>query len=286
MKIVFGQANSVHYANYQNLCAALDRLWIFLEQFIAQNEMTTESLRAQRFPRGEMKLAVNRIKTPNNSPPELYDRIRTLRAKARIVAAEGDHIWDVIQEAIIKLEENQQDRSNPEQLPALPQHYDKYSETVYLSPPLNRTSSRPEADSANASMARKSESRHSLTLQMPDGYPMHATHQRLGENLQRPSFTPAESSDRYIPREGNIEASSEHGTDRETTGNKDDFDLQTKEEPSHPYKQQKAAFSCEGQGFLGLQQHLKSFSQDEPGTGTGWTLRSRGKSLKYVLIFE
>lgn len=91
---------------------------------------------------------------------------------------------------------------------------------------------------------------------------MHATHQKLGENLQRPSFTPTESSDRYIPRDGNIEASSEHGTDRETTGNKDGFDLPTKEEPSTPYTQQKAAFACEVQGFLDLQQHLKSFSQD------------------------
>lgn len=121
---IFEQGKAEHYSNYVILIMTREKLWNAWKQFIHQNVITSELLINQNFLYDNLQSAIKYMTTPCLAPPDLARKMAGLRMMARFIAIEGESVWGLMQEAVIRLDERNEGHESEGQFPSFSTNID------------------------------------------------------------------------------------------------------------------------------------------------------------------
>lgn len=128
---IFEQGQAKNYANYTMLITIRDNLWACWKQFIGHNLITPEFLVDQTFLHGGLQSAIRHMVTSRLAPHGLSQRMADIRTMAKHIAAEGESVWNLIIEAVIRLDERDEGHKPERQFPSF-SSYSKLSKDTLL----------------------------------------------------------------------------------------------------------------------------------------------------------
>jgi hypothetical protein len=121
---IFERNDATHFSNYLKLGSALEKLWSDWKCFITQNGMTTDFLHDQNF-LAELKGSIKYMKTPKRAAiRSAQSKMESLRSQARFIAIEAESVRGFMEEATIRLEEQDEGHNLEKQFPKISEYSD------------------------------------------------------------------------------------------------------------------------------------------------------------------
>ena len=121
---IFERNGATHFSDYLKLGSALEKLWSDWKCFITQNGMTTDFLHDQKF-LVKLKGSIKYMKTPKRAAiRSAQSEMESLRSQARFIAIEAESVWGFMEEATIRLEEQDEGHNLEKQFPKISEYTD------------------------------------------------------------------------------------------------------------------------------------------------------------------
>lgn len=116
---IYTRNHSEYYVCYGKMDDALKELWKGWKRFISENVMTKDFLLGLKSLTVDLREIIGHMITPRRAPRFSTDEMAEIRGHARLIAIEGHSVFDLVEEAIARLEEQQTGHDIEEQFPPM-----------------------------------------------------------------------------------------------------------------------------------------------------------------------
>jgi hypothetical protein len=116
---IYTRNHSEYYACYDKMDDALKELWKGWKRFISENVMTKDFLLGLKSLTVDLREIIGHMVTPRRAPRFSIEEMTEIRRHARLIAIEGRSVFDLVEEAIARLEERQMGHDIEGQFPPM-----------------------------------------------------------------------------------------------------------------------------------------------------------------------